>query len=140
LSWSAVPVRTCENNTREAGREAATRLLVCEPRPTAILAMSDQYALGALDAAYLLVLTVPGELSIVGFDDIPEAALVRPALTTIRQDHHEKGLRAGRLLIAQLRGEAAPPLTLLPTTFVGRDSTGAPSQGYNRRDEMEAIR
>ncbi len=126
LPWSPVAVYTCEVNTREAGREAALALLAGAPRPTALLAMSDQYALGALDAARTLGLAVPGDLSIVGFDDIAEAALAQPALTTIRQDHHEKGLRAGRLLIAQLRGEEAPALTLLPTAFVARDSTGAP--------------
>ncbi len=126
LPWATVPVYTCADNTREAGREAALRLLAHEPRPTALLAMSDQYALGALDAARALGLTVPDDLSIVGFDDIPEAALAQPALTTIRQDHHEKGLRAARLLIAQLRGEDAPALTLLPTTFIVRDSTAPP--------------
>lgn len=128
LPWSAVPVYTCEDNTREAGREAATRLLAREPRPTAILTMSDRYALGALDAARALGLTVPDDLSIVGFDDIPEAALARPALTTIRQDHHEKGLRAARLLIAQLRGEEAPALTLFHTAFVVRESTAPPPE------------
>jgi DNA-binding LacI/PurR family transcriptional regulator len=126
LPWAGVSVYTCEDNTREAGRDAATQLLARSPRPTAILAMSDQYAFGALDAARALGLAVPDDLSIVGFDDIPEAALARPALTTIRQDHHEKGLLAARLLIAQLRGEEAPALTLLPTTLVVRDSTAPP--------------
>jgi DNA-binding LacI/PurR family transcriptional regulator len=126
LPWAGVPVYTCQDNTREAGREAALQLLARASRPTAILAMSDRYALGALDAAHAFGLTVPDDLSIVGFDDIPEAALTRPALTTIRQDHHEKGLRAGRLLIAQLRGEEAPALTLLPTTFIARESTAPP--------------
>ena len=108
LPWATVPVYTCEENTREAGRAAAMQLLTREPRPTAIVTMSDQYALGALDAARALGLRVPDDVSLVGFDDIPEAAQARPALTTIRQDHHEKGLRAGRLMIAQLRGEDAP--------------------------------
>ena len=129
LPWAGVPVYTCEDNTRDAGREAAMQLLTREPRPTALLTMSDQYALGALDAARALGLAVPDDLSIVGFDDIPEAALAQPPLTTVRQDHHEKGLSAGRLLIAQLRGEDAPALTLLPTAFVVRESTGAPSSG-----------
>ena len=70
LPWAAVPVYACEENTREAGRAAALALLTREPRPTALLTMSDRYALGALDAAHALGLRVPDDLSLVGFDDI----------------------------------------------------------------------
>ncbi len=95
----------CAGSVRAAGREAAERLLAAEPPPTAILATSDVLALGVLDAAARAGVAVPGELSVVGFDDVPAAA--DAGLTTVRQDHHAKGRLAGELLLAALRDEQA---------------------------------
>jgi DNA-binding LacI/PurR family transcriptional regulator len=70
---------------------------------------------------------VPEDLSVVGFDDVPEAARTNPPLTTVHQPHVEKGLLAGRLLVARLRGgEAARSPALLPTSLVVRGSTAPP--------------
>lgn len=123
LSWADIPVYEHFGNEPEEGRKAAESLLGREPRPTAILALSDQLALGALDAARRLGLSVPEDVSVVGFDDVPDAARATPPLTTVHQPHVEKGLLAGRLLIAQLRDEELPSPELLPTRLVVRGST-----------------
>lgn len=123
LSWADVPVHEHFENVPKEGRKAAEALLSQEPRPTAILAISDQLALGVMEAARERGLCVPEDLSVVGFDDVPEAARANPPLTTVRQPHVEKGLLAGRLLIAQLRGETIESSELLPTRLIVRGST-----------------
>ncbi|MGZ3639936.1 MAG: LacI family DNA-binding transcriptional regulator [Ktedonobacterales bacterium] len=126
IRWDTVPVYACAENGPAEGRAAAAALLALEPRPTAILATSDQLAIGALDAARQLGLTVPGDVSVVGFDDSAPATHSTPPLTTIHQPIAEKGLLAGRLLIARLRGEGASPSQTLPTHLVIRASTAPP--------------
>ena len=69
---------------------------------------------------------MPGELSVVGFDDVFEAAQATPPLTTVHQSHAEKGLLAGRILVARLGGEEPPEPWLLPTRLVERGSTAPP--------------
>lgn len=88
---------------------------------TAIFAGNDQMALGALSAAMASGLDVPRDLSIVGFDDVPEAAFYRPALTTVRQDLAEAGRRA----VAQLLGESDVAPSVRPQLIV-RASTAVP--------------
>jgi DNA-binding LacI/PurR family transcriptional regulator len=109
----AVPIWEAPGNTREMGREGARWLFGLEPRPTAVLCMSDELALGAIRAANELGLSVPGEVSIVGFDDTPAASWSDPSLTTIRQDLVAKGAQAGELALRVLDG-ARPdrPVTL----------------------------
>ena len=124
LSWSNVPVHESFSSAKALGREAARALLAREPRPTALLAFSDQLALGVVEAAGELGLSVPGDLSVVGFDDVPEAATA--GLTSVHQDHAEKGRLAGEMLVARLRGEEALERTLLPARLVVRGSTGPP--------------
>ena len=126
LSWSDVLVYECAENLPEEGHAAAQVLLLSEPRPTAILTLSDQLAFGAIQAAKELGLSVPEDLSIVGFDDVPEAARATPPLTTVYQPHMEKGLRAGQILISQLREEELPSPEFLPTRLVVRGSTARP--------------
>jgi LacI family transcriptional regulator len=69
---------------------------------------------------------VPEDLSVVGFDDIPAASRAGPPLTTVYQPHIEKGLRAGGMLVAQLRGEETQRSELLPARLVVRGSTAPP--------------
>ncbi|MGK5556806.1 LacI family DNA-binding transcriptional regulator [Actinomadura kijaniata] len=122
------PVVECAGNSAELGRAAAARLLDVPAgrRPTAILAMTDRLAHGAVAAARDLGLSVPGEVSVAGFDDLPSAAEGDPPLTTVRQPLVEKGRLAARLLLDLLAGEAVPPRTVLPTELVVRASTGPP--------------
>jgi DNA-binding LacI/PurR family transcriptional regulator len=126
IARDQVPVEEVEGGIEEETRAATRRLLRREPRPTAILAMSDRMALAVLEAARGTGLSVPHDLSVVGFDDIPEASSAVPSLTTVSQPHTEKGLQAGRLLIAQLGRESFPPAVMLPTRLTLRYSTASP--------------
>jgi DNA-binding LacI/PurR family transcriptional regulator len=115
-------------NGRDEGRRAALALMQATPRPTAVLAMSDELAVGALAAARELGLRVPGDVSIVGWDDVPSARASDPALTTIGQSLHDQGRTCARLLIAATRGESAAEdlVQLAPWRLITRDSTGPP--------------
>jgi DNA-binding LacI/PurR family transcriptional regulator len=92
-------------------------------RPTDLLAMSDELAIGALRAAEAIGIAVPEELSVIGFDDTPLAAEARPPLSTIAQPHREKGETAARML---LQPDAQPRRVALPTSLVVRESTAPP--------------
>jgi DNA-binding LacI/PurR family transcriptional regulator len=119
VDWDRVPVGTAPDGTRESGRRAAGSLLDRAGRPTAIVALYDELALGVLDAAAERGIAVPAELSVAGFDDVPGAALSTPSLTTVRQPHARKGAEAVRLLL----DDGAPQSVHLPTELVVRAST-----------------
>ncbi|MEA2135701.1 MAG: hypothetical protein QOC68_3610 [Solirubrobacteraceae bacterium] len=122
IDWDAVPVYEGRPNSRALGAEAVSALLALDPRPTAVLAMSDEIALGAVDGARAAGLAVPGQLSIVGFDDAPAAT--QRGLTTIRQPLVDKGRAAGRMLLEAIGG-GMPADVALPTELVVRGSTAA---------------
>jgi DNA-binding LacI/PurR family transcriptional regulator len=122
VPWEEVLIYECANR-EHAGAAAAKRLLAADPRPSAIMATTDQLALGALRAARELGLSVPADLSVTGFDDIPEAAVADPPLTTARQPLVEKGRVAGGLLMELARGRQ-PKDVGLPVELVTRASTG----------------
>jgi alanine racemase len=116
-------VRLTECEVSEAGgRTGFRRLWKAGPHPTAIVAMSDVIALGALEEAQDSGVSIPNDLGIVGFDDIPEAAWVRPALTTIRQPTIEKGQTAAELLVRLVKKEQIAPHVVLETRLVERES------------------
>jgi LacI family transcriptional regulator len=81
---------------------AATRLFALADRPTAIFAASDISAFGVYDAAYMAGLRIPQDVSIIGFDDIPQAANTHPRLTTVRQPLYEMGRQATRMLLEEI--------------------------------------
>jgi DNA-binding LacI/PurR family transcriptional regulator len=108
-----------------AAEVAARSLLTAPDRPTAVLCFSDAFAEGVIRAADQLGLSVPGDVSVVGFDDSPRAPQTRPPLTTVRQDVAEKGRRAVDTLLARMKGDQ-PDDVLLPTELVVRESTAAP--------------
>ena len=120
------------NSEEQLGYDAARSLLDGDERPTALLCFSDAIAAGAVRAADNLGIDVPGDLSIVGFDDSMLAVRTRPTLTTVRQDVEAKGRIATSVLIArieQLRtgiGATEADHVLLPTELVIRDSTARP--------------
>jgi len=126
LAWDGVPIYECAENSTDEGRTGAEHLLGGRPRPTALLAMSDALGIGALEAARRIGLAVPGDVSIVGFDDIPEAARTDPPLTTVHEPHLGKGLKAGELLVALLAGEAHTDFVTLPTHLAIRASSAPP--------------
>jgi DNA-binding LacI/PurR family transcriptional regulator len=119
---------------QEQAYDAARTLLEMPHRPTAVLCFSDVLAFWALRAAQDLGLAVPGDVSLVGFDDNPLACRIRPALTTVRQDVSAKGHAAAAALtdaIARARDGRKPHVRhlTLPTELVVRESTAAPSPG-----------
>lgn len=90
---------------------------------TAVFAGNDQMALGFMHACRDLGLSIPGDISVVGFDDIPEAAHFSPPLTTIRQNFTEIGRRAISLLLSELRGDTALAHDQILPELVLREST-----------------
>ncbi|MFG1959236.1 substrate-binding domain-containing protein [Nonomuraea sp. NPDC049028] len=117
--------------TMEDGRVAALDLLNRRPeRPTAIFACNDLQALGVYQAARALGLRIPADLSVVGFDDLPVAALVDPPLTTVHQPLTEMAAAATELALALGRGEETPRVGLeLATTLTIRQSAAPPAGG-----------
>jgi LacI family transcriptional regulator len=115
----------------EFGYEAAVSLLEeCDPQPTALVASSDQQAIGALRACADLGIDVPRDLSIIGFDDIPLANLVTPRLTTVRQPLEELSRVAVARLLQRLEAPPTRPRrVLLPTELITRASCGPPRRG-----------
>lgn len=111
----------------ESGYTAGAALLDLPDRPSAIFASSDTMALGAYEAARRRGLRVPDDLSIVGFDDLPESQWSSPPLTTIRQPLAEMGALAARTALRLARGEPIEtPRVELATDLVVRDSTASP--------------
>ncbi|MGY1619164.1 LacI family DNA-binding transcriptional regulator [Geodermatophilus sp. SYSU D00691] len=107
-----------------AGKLLAERLRDGE-KVTAVFLANDQMALGLLAAFHEEGLEVPRDVSVVGYDDLPEAPYFTPPLTTVRQDFAELGRRGVELVLARLQGEDLHPEPVLPTLLV-RSSTGAP--------------
>jgi DNA-binding LacI/PurR family transcriptional regulator len=121
IDWSGVRVSGAGGASAAGAASAAAALLDRADRPTAILTLSDVLALGVLEAAAERGIDVPGDLSVVGFDDVPQAARTTPSLTTVSQPHEEKGRAAVRLLVS---GAEPADSVLLPCHLVVRASTG----------------
>jgi DNA-binding LacI/PurR family transcriptional regulator len=97
--------------------------------PTALLAFNDVMALGIVQHAYDIGLSIPEDLSVAGFNDFPFAAWVRPSITTVRLPGPEMGARAVRLLVAAANGGATVEAVTFRVELVVRESTGpAPSR------------
>ncbi len=109
-----------------AGRLLARRIEAGE-RVTAVFLANDQMALGLLAAFAERGIAVPRDVSVVGFDDVPEAAYFTPPLTTVRQDFAELGRRGVQLVLARLRDEELQ-LDAVPADLVVRASTGPLAQ------------
>jgi DNA-binding LacI/PurR family transcriptional regulator len=113
----------------ESGRAALARLLSRGAGFTAVFAHSDLLALGAIRELRARDLSVPEDISVVGYDDIPVASFVDPPLTTVRQPMREVGALAAKVLLDRISGDGAAPVggrIHLPTTVVERGSVGPP--------------
>jgi LacI family transcriptional regulator len=111
----------------QSGVTGAEALLSLAAPPTAIFASNDDMALGVMAYAHQRGISAPEELSVVGFDDTPAAAVWRPRLTTVRQPIYEMGFTAADMLITRARGEGwAAPLRVLPYAIMLRETTAAP--------------
>lgn len=125
IATAAITVVNAASNTRDAGRRAMTELLDVSPRPTAVFAVTDVLALGALQQAADTHLDVPGEVSIVGFDGTDDAARSIPALTTVSQGLLEQGKWAARLILDTVAGRVVD-VPQVRFELVVRDTTAAP--------------
>ena len=125
IAWESVQTWETGINGVEAGTLGAGRMLDRAQRPTAILATSDQLALGAIEAARTRGLRVPQDVSITGFDDIPAAAKCDPPLTTVRQPLRLAGAMSAKMLLEGWEGD--PPRVILPTELIVRASTAPAS-------------
>ena len=119
-----------EEHTFSAAYDMARAILEKDRAVTAIIGMTDVAAIAAIHAVHDCGLSTPGDVSVIGFDDLPEAAYVIPSLTTVSQPIREIGEHAARTIeaaIGQRRqpdGEKAEPVTRLPVRLVERQSTG----------------
>jgi LacI family transcriptional regulator len=111
----------------ETGYEAARALLDAPEPPTAIFAGNDLQALGVYRALYEAGLRTPDDMSVVGFDDLPIAGLLTPALTTVRQPVREMGALATRMLLRLIAGERLESTRVeLATSLIVRESSAPP--------------
>jgi DNA-binding LacI/PurR family transcriptional regulator len=117
-----------DDKTRAESQEKVRRLLALPCPPTALFAANDTLAFAAITAATEAGLSVPEQLSVVGFDDIPAAPFLTPPLTTIRQPLLQIGQAATRRLAARVEGKPVPPTTqLLEPELIMRGSTAPPA-------------
>jgi LacI family transcriptional regulator len=123
------PLVTSGDYTLESGRQAALRFLSGKNAPTAIFAASDEMAIGAMKAAWDMGLSVPGQISVLGFDDITVSGYTRPPLTTVRQDTAKIAeITVSTLLdIMEHHPSEAPRRIIIPHTIIVRESCTSPS-------------
>ncbi len=132
-SMTAAGIDLDESLVRDAGYEAepalvaARELLQRGDRPTAIFAANDMSALSVVAVAKSLGIRVPEDLSVVGFDDVPDAALANPPLTTVRQPLQRMGEEAMKLLLDLLGDVDRPRHVRLPVELVQRATCASPS-------------
>lgn len=112
------------DHSMESGKTGAEAMLALKDPPTAILCSNDMTAIGALHAIAERNLSVPGDISVVGFDDIHMAQFTVPPLTTVRMACEEIARAALATLIAMIEGADLPARATVPTTLVVRRSTG----------------
>jgi len=115
----------------ESGYQMTHDLLAMTPRPTALFASNNFIAIGALKALHDAGVTVPEEMSVVGFDDLPAAIVVEPFLTVAFQPAYEMGRRATKRLLECLDGQVTDGIQeiVLPVSIIERKSTQAVTEG-----------
>ncbi len=128
---------------QQTGYEVTKKLLQSvDPLPTAIFASNDLSAFGAMDAAREQGFQIPNDISIIGFDDVPQASFVYPKLTTVRQPLEQMGQVAVKMLLERIEDPSRPPRKIaLATQLVIRDSCGSyPAQPGEQRKNAEKDR
>lgn len=110
-----------------SGAEATEKLLQAHPALTALVCLNDRMAMGAIQQARMLGRRIPNDLTIVGYDDIPSAAVFAPPLTTINQQAPEIGRAAAKMLFEVIEGAEPLPVNIPPLLMV-RQSSSAPAE------------
>ncbi|TFW22608.1 LacI family DNA-binding transcriptional regulator [Duganella callida] len=110
--------------SEQSGQEAGMRLLALSPRPSAVFAANDEMAIGCMNAALEQGIKVPEELSLIGFDDVPSASIVRPQLTTLRHPIALMAQAAVQELVRRIQRQPGRRQRVeFPAEMVVRDST-----------------
>ncbi len=124
IDFDALP--KCEGDfSIQDGSDCTEYLLTKYPELTAIVCINDRMALGAIQQAHMQGLRVPGDLTVVGYDDIPSARLSAPPLTTVNQHAPELGRAAIQMLFEILKGNQ-PEAKVIPTDLMIRQSSAPP--------------
>ena len=140
LGVSAQLIRSA-SYSRESANEAMAQLLRLRSRPTAVLAVDNVLTLGAFETIQASGLAFPGDISLLGFDDLEWTTIVRPTLSVVAQPAYDIGATAARRLLARLDGEDSPAQVLfLDTSLVERESTTAPRTADGSRRRATASR
>jgi DNA-binding LacI/PurR family transcriptional regulator len=122
--------------SEQSGYEAARKMLSVTHRPTAIFACNDMMAIGCIECARDMGISVPDELAVVGADDVALGSYYRPKLTTLRQPMFEIGCLATELLLGRLSGAGEWPVEkVVPTELVVRESCGTGHKRSERQPE-----
>jgi LacI family transcriptional regulator len=110
--------------TRQGGRNAMHALMAMADRPDAVFCANDLTAIGAVDAARDLGLSIPADVAVVGFDDVDAATIVSPTLTTVRNPAYDSGYAAGQLLLSRMLGDYTEEgrTVVLPCPLIRRES------------------
>jgi LacI family transcriptional regulator len=130
LAEAGVPVDEAlvrhRDYTQEGGYAMTRSILELPDRPTALFAVNNFIAIGAVRALRDAGLRIPDDIALVGFDDLPQSLVVEPFLTVASQPAYEMGARATELLLARIKGlgEDAPVEVILPTELIVRKSSG----------------
>jgi DNA-binding LacI/PurR family transcriptional regulator len=120
----------------EAAFSAVQKIITDGIELDAIFAGDDDSAIGAMRALKLAGRSVPGDVAVVGFDDVPFARYLSPALTTVRAPIEEIGREAVRQLVRLINSEQAQALTLMRTELVIRESCGCPFSTARHSEEV----
>ncbi len=107
------------------GADNALVSTIMADRPEALVCYDDVVALGVMDALRAQGLRVPGDIGIVGFDDIPFAAISNPRLTTVAQPIEEMACSAVTMLLTAIQQGELPPASRLPVRLIERETTGS---------------
>jgi DNA-binding LacI/PurR family transcriptional regulator len=118
--------------TQASGYELANQVLAQNPRPTAIFGANNFLSIGILKALRDANLSVPQDIAVVGFDDLPVSLIVDPILTVVAQPAYEMGQQATKLLLQRLSGNASESSQeiVLPTELIVRQSSGPPRMEF----------
>ena len=125
------------DHTLEGGRKAMAKLLAGKTRPTAVLCSNDMTAIGVMRQSYEEKISIPGDLSVIGFDNIRLAQFILPPLTTIEMSQAELGRLAFRALLSDTQRETPAPHGteyVLQTNLVLRESTAMAPESARRRE------
>lgn len=114
------------------GFELTEKIVNSGKLPTAFFCANDHLAIGVMKALHINNISVPGDVSVIGFDDIPEAAYLTPSLTTLRQDFDEVGRAAITKALSQLSGDSVKETIILEAKLIERNSTQALTSGKRK--------